>query len=273
MREASYTIQFLDEEGSIYDTKQKISYAEVENAINNQKKLSTLVKQMPDEVEDENIGVNESQNLHQEDDENNEIIQNVEENTETDEEYLNTVHEDDIDLNEIPDDEPDFEEEIPVFSQDEEEVTFLDEFEDMETQENEEGLTSEPYEIPDNMQVASVMDIMDQIGEENEDTLEESESYYENEDWIDEEDEEEEEEEDEYSNEEVEVSEEDVENTIYRKFYSDELELEISMIPFNSKFINSSDIILFETDRPEGWMNEQLNEKSKHYNQEIILGI
>lgn len=271
MREASYTIQFLDEEGTIYDTKQKASYAEIEDAIKNQKNLSTLVKQMPNEVKEESTDKDNSESneeQHKEEAEQDEIDQSIEENAENVEEDLNTIPEDDIDLNEVPEDEeePDLDEEKPDFGQEEEDVAFLDEYENNNMETQDDDFVSGPFEIPDDMQVTSVSDIMDNMGGEDEDIPEEDSDSYDQGDWSGED---EEDEEDEYSKEDVDVSEDDVESTIYRKFYSDELELEISMIPFNSKFVNSSDIIPFETDRPEGWMNEQLNEKSKHYNHEI----
>lgn len=102
-------------------------------------------------------------------------------------------------------------------------------------------------------------------------TMDEISNTFENVTYTDEhtDDLDEEEEEDEYYEEITEVDEENIENTILRKFYSNDLDLEVSLDPFYSEFVSKTDIIPFKTDRPAGWLNEQLNEKSILYNQEI----
>lgn len=263
MREAPYTIQYIDEEGTLYDTKQQITYHEIENAIRNQNSLKTFVKKMPDEAVEEEQTISDEEKVVEENDE--QIVQ------EADEEINEEIVNDDIqeDLNAIPenmdeDDEwnIDEEEDGPDFDV-EEDMTFLEEENEDFSEESSvsedqftatESFMDSSAKAPQGMQFASVSDVMDQMSEETE--PEEDEFSYEYDESFEEEND-------------IEVSEEDVESTIFRKFYSDELGLEISMTPFNSEFVNKSDIIPFITDRPQGWMNEQLNEKSARYNQEI----
>ena len=264
MREAKYTIQILDEEGTIYDTEQLVTFSDVEYAIKNQKKLEDLIKEMPSESDQkEHEDIEESQN---------DVPEEAEEEDNTEVETSAPMEGDmtddtEEDLNEIPDDieeeEIEDSEEEPHFDSEEDNMVFLDD-------------EPEQIQVPEGMQFASVSDVMDEISEEDsfsDDIEDENDDFsYDMPDGWDEnenidydieyEDNIEEEEE-------VEVSEEEVENTVFRKFYSDELGLEISMSPFYSEFVNKSDIIPFKTDRPAGWMNEQLNEKSIQYNQEI----
>ena len=254
MREALYTIQFLDEEGTIYDTKQKISYQEVENAIKNQKKLENLITQMPGE-EQLNNDIEEIQEQKE-----------TEENVENSEE-INEIS--DIDeFNEIPDEAVEFMDETPVFDDDneDEDMVFIDEYENNNVNtDNTEEMDMMFTDIPENMDDVTVSDIMDQV---EDDDMDDDEFEYdlpdgwEDVDGVDIG-------ENENMESDIEVTEEEVGNTIFRKFYGDDLELEISMTPFYSKFVNTSDIIPFKTDRSDGWMNEQLNEKSIHYNHEI----
>ena len=259
MREARYTIQILDEEGTIYDTEQLVTFADVEAAIKNQKKLETLIKEMPSEQEQE---------ADDEDGETDEVTDETEtdeditEDTDEAEEIMEDTEED---LNAIPDDieeeeEIDIEDEDPHFDSEEDGMVFLDD-------------DPEDIQVPEGMQFASVSDVMDEMSTEDpyDDEIENDEFSYEIPEGWDENDETDFdiEYEDNIEEEEVEVSEEEVENTVFRKFYSDELGLEISMSPFISEFVNKSDIVPFKTDRAAGWMNEQLNEKSIQYNQEI----
>lgn len=267
MREVPYTIQFIDEEGTLYDTKQQVTYHEIENAIKDQKSLKTFVKKMPNEVSEEE----ETEQNDKPEDEADVAVENNEQTIDETAiaEVPEEVVDDDIpeeDLNAIPDDLEDEwemkEEEDGPDIDEEEDMTFLDEGEEDFGEENDtsdaqfattESFMDSSIQAPEGMQFASVSDVMDHMSEEDSYDDEFSYEIY-----------------DEYGEEEdVEVSEEEVESTIFRKFYSDELDLEISMAPFNSEFVNKSDIIPFITNRPEGWMNEQLNEKSARYNQEI----
>lgn len=61
----------------------------------------------------------------------------------------------------------------------------------------------------------------------------------------------------------------DVEKAIVRRFYSDELGLEVSTEPFDSHFIHGNNYIPFETNRPSGWLNDYLNEMSRNANIEM----
>lgn len=65
------------------------------------------------------------------------------------------------------------------------------------------------------------------------------------------------------------ITQEQVQEAITRKFYSDELGLEVSTEPFDSQFIHGNDIALFAVDRPEGWLNNYLNEMCRNANAEL----
>ena len=54
-----------------------------------------------------------------------------------------------------------------------------------------------------------------------------------------------------------------------RKFYSDELGLEVTSEPFDAQFMQGNPYIPFPEDRPAGWVNEQLNEMSREANLEL----
>ena len=66
-----------------------------------------------------------------------------------------------------------------------------------------------------------------------------------------------------------EINPEEIDKMLLRKFYPNDLDLEISLQPFISQFEMPSDIVPFETNREEGWINEQLNVMSANFNQEI----
>lgn len=73
-----------------------------------------------------------------------------------------------------------------------------------------------------------------------------------------------------YSDEEVEeISDEAVENTIVRRFYSNELGLEVTTEPFDLQFMNLDTYVPFSEDRGEGWLNEYLSNMSKDANAEM----
>jgi hypothetical protein len=67
----------------------------------------------------------------------------------------------------------------------------------------------------------------------------------------------------------VEFTKDQVQEAIIRKFYSDELGLEVSTDPFDSQFVHGNDIARFEENRPEGWLNNYLNEMSRNANVEL----
>lgn len=56
---------------------------------------------------------------------------------------------------------------------------------------------------------------------------------------------------------------------LVRRFYSDELGLEVSTGPFDAQFLANNPVLYFDTERPSGWLNEQLNEMSRLANMEM----
>ena len=54
-----------------------------------------------------------------------------------------------------------------------------------------------------------------------------------------------------------------------RKFYSDDLGLEATTEPFDAQFIQGNVFVPFDENRPEGWLNEQLNEMSRQANLDL----
>lgn len=60
-----------------------------------------------------------------------------------------------------------------------------------------------------------------------------------------------------------------VDDIIVRKFYSDDLGLEITTEPFDAQFLQNNPPALFDEKRPSGWLNDQLNEMSRLANQEL----
>ena len=69
--------------------------------------------------------------------------------------------------------------------------------------------------------------------------------------------------------EEDEVPDEWMNNIIRRKFYSDDLGLEITTEPFDAQFMQGNTYIPFEENRPDGWLNNQLNEMCRDANFEM----
>lgn len=62
------------------------------------------------------------------------------------------------------------------------------------------------------------------------------------------------------------VDSDTVAQEIKRKFYSDELGLEVTTEPFDLQFLQSNTFVPFPEDREEGWINNYLNEYSKEAN-------
>lgn len=60
-----------------------------------------------------------------------------------------------------------------------------------------------------------------------------------------------------------------VDDIIVRKFYSDDLGLEITTEPFDAQFLQNNPPALFDENRPSNWLNDQLNEMSRLANQEL----
>lgn len=58
-------------------------------------------------------------------------------------------------------------------------------------------------------------------------------------------------------------------DVVTRRFYSDDLGLEITTEPFDAQFMQNNMYIPFDENRPAGWLNEQLNEMSRLANIEM----
>lgn len=67
----------------------------------------------------------------------------------------------------------------------------------------------------------------------------------------------------------VEVPDEMVEKAITRRFYSDDLGLEVTTEPFDAQFLHANTYVPFDENRGEGWLNSYLNELSKDANVEM----
>lgn len=59
------------------------------------------------------------------------------------------------------------------------------------------------------------------------------------------------------------------EEAVVRKFYSDELGLEISINPFDAQFMQGNTFVPFDENRPSSWLNDNLNEMAKQANDEM----
>lgn len=57
-----------------------------------------------------------------------------------------------------------------------------------------------------------------------------------------------------------------VDDMVRRKFYSDDLGLEVTTEPFDAQFMQGNWYVPFDTNRPDGWLNQQLNEMSRDAN-------
>lgn len=66
-----------------------------------------------------------------------------------------------------------------------------------------------------------------------------------------------------------EVSDETMTAAITRKFYSDELGLEVTTEPFDAQFLHANTYVPFDENRGEGWLNRYLNEMSRSANLEM----
>lgn len=99
--------------------------------------------------------------------------------------------------------------------------------------------------------------------EDEDDEIVENEEYDSDNDEYDEDDEEEEPEQD--------ITENDIEKTLNRRFHSMELGLEVTTNPFDLHFGEAHDALtLFKTDRPSGWLNDYLNEISSEANETLV---
>lgn len=67
----------------------------------------------------------------------------------------------------------------------------------------------------------------------------------------------------------IEVTEEQMNEAITRRFYSDDLGLEISTEAFDAQFLHTNPYIPFDENRGDGWLNQYLNQMSKDANIEM----
>lgn len=67
----------------------------------------------------------------------------------------------------------------------------------------------------------------------------------------------------------TEVTEEQMAEAITRRFYSDDLGLEISTEAFDAQFLHTNPYIPFDENRGDGWLNQYLNQMSKDANIEM----
>lgn len=65
------------------------------------------------------------------------------------------------------------------------------------------------------------------------------------------------------------IPDEDVIRTIKRKFYSDDLRLEVSTEPFDAQFVHENPYVAFDENRGDGWLNNYLNQMSHNANVEL----
>lgn len=65
------------------------------------------------------------------------------------------------------------------------------------------------------------------------------------------------------------IPEEVVKEAIVRKFYSDDLGLEVSTEPFDSQFLHENGYIPFNENRGEGWLNQYVGQMAKDANTEM----
>lgn len=59
-------------------------------------------------------------------------------------------------------------------------------------------------------------------------------------------------------------------DAVTRKFYADDLGLEVTTEPFDAQFMSDSGIVPFDENRPSGWLNDQLNEMGRRANVELF---
>lgn len=64
-------------------------------------------------------------------------------------------------------------------------------------------------------------------------------------------------------------SQKDLTEAITRRFYSDDLGLEVTTEPFDQQFIHNNLFVPFAENRDAGWLNNYLNDMSKQANQEL----
>ena len=57
--------------------------------------------------------------------------------------------------------------------------------------------------------------------------------------------------------------------TIIRRFYSEDLGLEVTTEPFDQQFIQNNELVLFDENRGDGWLNGYLSQMSKDANMDL----
>ena len=144
------------------------------------------------------------------------------------------------------------EEELPVWEEDDEDLEIIEDLEDEED--------IEDVEIED--QEVEYIEIDDE-DESDYDDYEDEPIYEDDEDYDEVYDDEGEEIEPEV------ITDEEVEATLIRRFYSEELGLEVDPTPFDLMFIHENPYVPFETGRESNWLNDYLNEMSRAANIEM----
>lgn len=66
-----------------------------------------------------------------------------------------------------------------------------------------------------------------------------------------------------------EIPQEWIQEAIVRKFYSDDLGLEITVDPFDAQFLQGNSFVPFDENRPSNWLNDSLNEMARQANDEM----
>lgn len=67
----------------------------------------------------------------------------------------------------------------------------------------------------------------------------------------------------------IDYTKDDFDAAITRRFYSDDLGLEVTTEPFDQQFLHNNLFVPFAENRPDGWLNNYLNDMSKQFNQEL----
>lgn len=67
----------------------------------------------------------------------------------------------------------------------------------------------------------------------------------------------------------IDYTRDEFDKAITRRFYSDDLGLEVTTEAFDQQFLHNNLFVPFAENRPDGWLNNYLNDMSRQYNQEL----
>lgn len=67
----------------------------------------------------------------------------------------------------------------------------------------------------------------------------------------------------------IDYTRDEFDEAITRRFYSDDLGLEVTTEAFDQQFLHNNLFVPFAENRPDGWLNNYLNDMSRQYNQEL----